>query len=105
MKYLTKYEACTAVQKQKFHAKWLLVPFSVVVAFGSAGQLSSAQTPANSGEPVTSLNNPSATVFNPATGKVYTVDTDAGAVQITDDAANTTVRVKVGAGPVSIATV
>ena len=103
MKYLTKFELWTAIQKQKLQLDWPVALLSAAVVFVSAGQLGRTQTPANAGRPVTGLNNPSATIFNPATGKVYTVDADAAAVQISDDAAGSIVRVKVGAGPVSIA--
>lgn len=103
MKYLTKFKVWTAVPKQKLQTNWPLALLSAVAVFGSAGQPGHTQTPANSGGPITGLNNPSATIFNPATGKVYTVDPDAAAVEISDDASGSTVRVKVGAGPVSIA--
>lgn len=54
--------------------------------------------PASSG-----LINPRAIVFNPATGKVYVVGTDHGAVQIYSDASGQMRRVQVGTAPVSIA--
>lgn len=103
MKYLTNLKLCTAVRRRNLRVHRVSTWIATAVIFAAAAQLSVTQTPANSGEPVTGLNNPSATVFNPATGKVYTVDSEAGAIQISDDAAGTTVRVKVGAGPVSIA--
>jgi YVTN family beta-propeller protein len=53
--------------------------------------------------PSSGLTNPRAIVFNPATGKVYAVDTDKGAVQIYSDATRQMHRVAVGAEPVSIA--
>lgn len=53
--------------------------------------------------PASGLINPQAIVFSPATGKVYAVDTDHGAVQIYNDSLKSTNRVKVGAAPVSIA--
>jgi YVTN family beta-propeller protein len=49
------------------------------------------------------LINPQAIVYSPATGKVYSVDSDLDSVNISDDARGTTIRVKVGSGPVSIA--
>jgi YVTN family beta-propeller protein len=53
--------------------------------------------------PSSGLINPRAIVFNPATGKVYVVDTSHGAVQIYSDANKQMHRVLVGAAPVSIA--
>jgi YVTN family beta-propeller protein len=53
--------------------------------------------------PSSGLINPRAIVFNPATGKVYAVDTNGGAVQIYSDANKQMHRVVVGAAPVSIA--
>jgi YVTN family beta-propeller protein len=103
MKYLIKLNPCTAVRRRNLRGHRPLTWLAAAAIFAFAAQLGVAQTPANSGEPVTGLNNPNATVYNPATGKVYTVDSEAGAVQISDDAAGTTVRVKVGAEPVSIA--
>jgi YVTN family beta-propeller protein len=103
MKYLTNLKLCTAVRRRNLRAHLLSTWFAAAAIFVSAAQLGVAQTPANSGDPVTGLNNPSATVYNPATGKVYTVDSEAGAIQISDDVAGTTIRVKVGAEPVSVA--
>jgi YVTN family beta-propeller protein len=103
MKYLINLKLCTAVRRRKLRAHRLSAWLVAAAVFTSAAQLGLTQSPANSGEPVTGLNNPSATVYNPTTGKVYTVDSEAGAVQISDDAAGSTVHVKVGAGPVSIA--
>ena len=74
-----------------------LVACAVVnVALPASAQ--SALQPPSSG-----LINPRAIVFNPATGKVYAVDTNGGAVQIYSDADKQMHRVVVGAGPVSIA--
>jgi YVTN family beta-propeller protein len=53
--------------------------------------------------PSSGLTNPRAIVFNPATGKVYAVDTDHGAIQIYTDASKQMHRVQVGAEPISIA--
>jgi YVTN family beta-propeller protein len=103
MKYLIKLKPCTAVRRRKLRAVRLTAWLAAAAIFASAAQLGVTQTTANSGEPVTGLNNPSATVYNPTTGKVYTVDSDAGVIQISNDAADTTVRVKVGVEPVSIA--
>jgi YVTN family beta-propeller protein len=103
MKYLTNLRLCTAARRRNLRVRRLSGWLAATAIFAFAAQLGITQTPANSGEPVTGLNNPSATVYNPTTGKVYTVDAEADAVQISDDAAGTTVRVKVGAEPVSIA--
>jgi YVTN family beta-propeller protein len=53
--------------------------------------------------PSSGLTNPRAIAFNPATGKVYVVDTDHGAVQIYADASKRMHRVQVGSEPISIA--
>jgi YVTN family beta-propeller protein len=53
--------------------------------------------------PSSGLTNPRAIAFNPATGKVYVVDTDHGAVQIYADASKQMHRVQVGSEPISIA--
>jgi YVTN family beta-propeller protein len=54
-------------------------------------------------QPAVALINPRGVAFSPATGKAYTVDQKRSAVDISDDATGSTVHVKVGAGPVSIA--
>src|SRR3984957_16549041 len=54
-------------------------------------------------QPTVGLINPRGVAFSSATGKAYTVDQRRGTVDITDDATGSTVHVKVGAGPVSIA--
>jgi YVTN family beta-propeller protein len=100
MKYLTNCELRIDAPRRKSRgAAWL----AAAVLFAAVAWPAQAQRPANSGEPFTGLINPSAVAFNPATGKVYTVNPDANAVEISDDAANSTVRIQVGAGPVSIA--
>ena len=53
--------------------------------------------------PSSGLINPRAIVFNPATGKVYAVDTEHGAIQIYSGGSKQARRVIVGDGPVSIA--
>jgi YVTN family beta-propeller protein len=53
--------------------------------------------------PSSGLTNPRAIVFSPATGKVYAVDTEHGAVQIYSGTTPVPRQVQVGAGPVSIA--
>jgi YVTN family beta-propeller protein len=78
---------------------WLLV--AVCVAAG--GLTGRAEAGDDSATPTGSLINPSAIMFNRASGKVYAVDTLGDAVYVSDDAAGSMKRVKVGAGPVSIA--
>jgi YVTN family beta-propeller protein len=73
----------------------VLMPIPALAAAGAKGE--------DSATAKTSLINPGGIIFNPASGKVYAVDTEGGAVYVSDDHADTTVRVKVGAGPVSIA--
>jgi YVTN family beta-propeller protein len=53
--------------------------------------------------PSSGLINPRAIIFSPATGKIYAVDTNHGAVQIYKAAGKQMHRVSVGAAPVSIA--
>lgn len=79
-------------------SRWTFV-FSCVIAL----LYSPAKAQLQSVEPSSGLINPRAIVFSPATGKVYVVDTNHGAVNIYSDAAGQMHRVKVGAEPVSIA--
>jgi YVTN family beta-propeller protein len=58
---------------------------------------------AQSDAPGSSLINPQAIVFNPATEKVYAVDTSHGVVEVYHRASSQAHRVAVGKGPVSIA--
>jgi YVTN family beta-propeller protein len=82
--------------------KTLRVAFASSILFGA---MIIAAQPAQTkpGAPSSGLINPRAIAFNPATGKVYAVDTSHGAVQIYNDVLQQTDRVKVGAEPVSIA--
>jgi YVTN family beta-propeller protein len=70
-----------------------------VVAFATLP----AQAQARLDPPGSGLINPRAIVYNPATGKVYAVDTEHGAVQVYTDASKQMHRVIVGSEPVSIA--
>ena len=71
---------------------WMMIALPVLA------QSKAVISPASSG-----LLNPHAAVFSPATGKVYVVDSARGVVNVSDDEANSTVAVKVGGEPVSIA--
>ncbi|MGC2607546.1 MAG: YncE family protein, partial [Silvibacterium sp.] len=73
---------------------------SGLIALTSAG---AQQTHASQGAPEGSLISRQAIALNPATGKVYAVDTSRGTVSIIDGAAHSVSTVKVGAGPVAIA--
>jgi len=98
MKYLIKSGLCNKSWRQK-----VLVP---QLAFASIALWLVCAQPLRSqveGSAISGLINPAAVAFNPTTGKVYTVDTNVGAIYVTDDRANSTIRVKVGAGPVAIA--
>jgi YVTN family beta-propeller protein len=100
MKYLTNMQPGKELRSRRFLAMQPLASIALA-GFFAAGMVLQAQTDA--GKAASGLINPRAVVFNSATGKVYTVDTGGGVVDISNDAANTTVQVKVGVGPVSIA--
>jgi YVTN family beta-propeller protein len=77
-----------------------------ICAFWNSAGYSVCQAPDHARPPVavrTGLINPQGAVFNPAMGKAYIVDTEAGSVTISDDSANLIHHVSVGADPVSIA--
>jgi len=97
MKYLIQSAPAIVQFREKCWPIYLLATLALCIA---TVQVASGQSTAvaRSG-----LINPQAVVFNPATGKVYSVDTEDNAVDIADDTAHSTVRAKVGAGPVSIA--
>jgi YVTN family beta-propeller protein len=97
MKYLIKLKPWIELRLQKVAVRRLRAALAAV-AIVIAGQPLPSLAQAVSG-----LINPQAVAFNPANGKVYTVDTDGGSVYISDDSVNSTIRIKVGAGPVSIA--
>ena len=103
MKYLINSKIGTASRKRKSRTIPVVLTLFAVAALARVGQAGLAQSGVKPNEPVSGLINPQAVAFNPATGKAYTIDTDAGEVVIGNDAPNSTSRVKVGAGPVSIA--
>jgi YVTN family beta-propeller protein len=88
---------------------WAAAPriSTILVLAGSALAIAIAAQPLLSqaplSQPSSGLINPRAIVFNPATRKVYAVDTDHGAVQIYSDSSGQMHRVQVGSAPVSIA--
>lgn len=88
------------VNRNRVLRVWLLV---AAICAATGGLIARAEAGDDSATSTGSLINPSAIVFNPASGKVYAVDTPGGAVYVSDDAAGSMKRVKVGAGPVSIA--
>jgi YVTN family beta-propeller protein len=100
MKYLTKFGNRTMQPRRKSLASALLCATAAVVLQVGYAPLLIAQS---GGDPISGLVNAAAVALNPSTGKVYTVDTDGNAVDVTDDATGSTVPVKVGAGPVSVA--
>src|SRR5271166_1715400 len=79
-------------------SRWALV-FSCAISFLNLR----AQAQLQPGVPRSGLINPRVIAFSPATGKVYAVDTNHGAVNIYSDADAQMHSVKVGAEPVSVA--
>jgi YVTN family beta-propeller protein len=77
--------------------------FVSISLFITADQLTPAQAESSPAMPSSGLINPRAIAFNPATGKVYAVDTAHGAVQIYNNATSQRHSVKVGKEPVSLA--
>jgi YVTN family beta-propeller protein len=105
MKYLTKFSAGMGFMidhdcNSRYGCRPVLVVAAVLGVLMTVGQPARGQIGAAPGNP---LINPRGVVFSPATGKVYSVDEAKGAVDISDDAKGSTVRVRVGSKPVSIA--
>jgi YVTN family beta-propeller protein len=75
----------------------------IMLAVTMAALAFSAQRVRGQVKPNVGLINPAGVAFDVATGKAYTVDSRRGAVDISDDVTGSTVHLKVGAGPVSIA--
>ena len=102
MKYLINFRFLTelGLTQNGLRKSGVLAAGIIIAAMIPAA---SAQTGPAPKVPESGLINPKAVAFNPASGKVYSVDRDGGAVYVSDDAANSTVRVKVGTAPVSVA--
>jgi YVTN family beta-propeller protein len=96
MKYLIPSRFWAQPCGQKFQSTYLLAALASIVLWPSP--MVQAQTDAISG-----LVNPGAVAYSPATGKVYTVASADNAIDIADDRISSTKRIKVGAGPVSLA--
>jgi YVTN family beta-propeller protein len=92
-----KFYSRTDLSRAAAHSHLVLIMLTCALA------LLALPAVAQSDAPGSSLINPQAIVFNPATEKVYAVDTSHGVVEVYHRASSRAHRVSVGKGPVSIA--
>src|ERR1017187_2630467 len=97
MKYLMISRVRTALGDSLLHAA-----VSGLMLAGVAAFLFS-ESPAQPGQPAGSLINPAGIAFNPASRKVYAVDTARNQVEIARAGEPGTLRVAVGAAPIALA--